>query len=172
MSSAPPPSDDRAREPGERPADDIDAARREGARLVSGFGWATALRAMARIVDVMIVGLAAGGVLRFLVDVPADSAIVGIVLNTSLLAYFVAGEMRFGTSIGKRMFRLRVREAGSEDTPGFGSALLRNAVAVAVVAGGVVGLLLAVALGVSILMGRGRGFHDRVAGVVVEQQPR
>lgn len=157
MTAAPPPTDDPHElttvQPGPSPV------------------WTAALRAMARIVDTAAVGLLVGVSLRGVPETTLDVSARTAILTVALLVYAALSERFTGTTPGKRLFRLHVGDPEGA-RPGLLAASGRNVLPVLAATAGIVGLIIAVALGVSIVGGAGRGFHDRFAGLRVSLRPR
>lgn len=154
-------------DPSPRPVDGADAPAPPRDPSAPHPAWLAALRGMARVIDVMIIVVIVGGVARGVGATDGREAdITAVIFNVLLVAYWVAAETMTGTTIGKRLFGLRVRDLEGEH-PSVKAALGRNIAPALAVVGGVLGVLFAVALGISIVTGGGNGLHDRVVGTRV-----
>lgn len=129
------------------------------------------IRFLARLIDGIIAGIAAYFLLR-IVGLGDNLSVVASVGALLVFSYFLILESAWGSTVGKRMFGLRVFDS-SGGKPSMGSAALRNlflAVSAVPFVGPVIDVILRIVIAVTISRSSTkRGIHDRWAKTQVRR---
>lgn len=129
------------------------------------------VRFLARLIDGIVAGIVAYLVLR-IVGLGDNLSVVASVGALLVFSYFVILESAWGSTVGKRMFGLRVFDS-SGGKPSMGSAALRNlflAVSAVPFVGPVIDFILRIVIAVTISQSSTKqGIHDRWAKTQVRR---
>lgn len=129
-------------------------------------------RLLAKGIDSLVVGLPMA-LIALIAEADTDD-VFGVLLALAMFAYAVVLEARYGQTFGKRVSTIEVRreDTGAMDLP---TATMRNLwillTGVPATLGGVLGLAAAASILATISSDPlGRGWHDRLAGSLVQRR--
>lgn len=132
--------------------------RRETGRLA-------ALRILALVLDGVPVGIVVGAA-SFALGTDVRSTTAALLSAVLMVAYTAVAQALTGTTLGKRLLRLRVTGAGGAP-PDLRGAVLRNVWLLSIAGGQWNAVILGLILAVTVVLGGGRGLHDRASATAV-----
>jgi uncharacterized RDD family membrane protein YckC len=132
--------------------------RRETGRLA-------ALRVLALVLDGVPVGIVVGAA-SFALGTDVRSTTAALLSAVLMVAYTTLAQSLTGTTLGKRLLRLRVTGAGGA-APDLRGGLVRNIWLLSLAGGQWNALILGAILAITVVLGGGRGLHDRASATAV-----